>query len=85
MKTIEMPMEEKLWTVRQVATLLKVSTRQVHHLNANALMPAPMRLGSLLRWSKEEIPSWLNAAAPDRETWNQIKAEQKGETKKAAC
>jgi predicted DNA-binding transcriptional regulator AlpA len=44
----------------------------------NALMPAPMRLGKLLRWSKEEITSWLDAGAPDREQWNQVKAQQQG-------
>lgn len=70
--------EEKLWTVKQVASLLKVSIRQIHHLTANALMPEPMRLGKLLRWSKEEITSWLEAGAPSREQWNQMKAQPQG-------
>jgi predicted DNA-binding transcriptional regulator AlpA len=76
MKTIQM--EEKLWTAKQVAAFLKVSTRQVHRLTVDALMPACIRLGGNIRWSKEDIVAWLDAGAPNVEKWNQIKAQQQG-------
>ena len=71
-------MEEKLWTAKQVAAFLKVSIRQVHRLTTDALMPACVRLGGNFRWHKEEVIAWLDAGAPDREQWNQMKAQQQG-------
>jgi predicted DNA-binding transcriptional regulator AlpA len=76
MKTTQM--EEKLWTAKQVAAFLKVSTRQVHRLTVDALMPACIRLGGNIRWRKEEIIAWLDAGAPNRERWNEMKAKQQG-------
>lgn len=73
--------EEKLWTVKQVAATLKVSVRQVHRLSMEGLMPAPIRLGGSIRWSKDEILSWLEAGAPDRDKWSQIRTQGQGQCK----
>ncbi|MGH2271265.1 helix-turn-helix transcriptional regulator [Anaerohalosphaeraceae bacterium U12dextr] len=71
-------MDEKLWTVKQVAEFLRVSVWQVHRLSARGLMPGPLRLGRCFRWLKEDVLGWIDAGAPDRKTWKQMKAERKG-------
>ena len=44
---------------------------------ARGLLPAPIRLGGAVKWLKSEIDAWLEAGAPDRETWERLKAASK--------
>lgn len=48
-----------LFSVDQVASLLNCSSRHVYRLSDAGKMPAPLRLGSLVRWRKTEIESWI--------------------------
>ena len=54
----------KLLTVRDVARLLSVSTRQVWRLREHGQLPRPVRLGGSVRWRAEELCDWLDAGAP---------------------
>ncbi len=50
----------ELLDVRAVAALLGgCSTRHVYRLADAGRMPRPIRLGSLVRWSRAELMSWL--------------------------
>jgi excisionase family DNA binding protein len=49
----------ELLTVRQVAARLGCSPRHVNRLADTSLMPAPVRLGTLVRWRAAEIESWI--------------------------
>jgi excisionase family DNA binding protein len=49
----------KLLDVDEVATLLGCSPRHVHRLVASGRMPEPMKLGSLARWARTVIESWI--------------------------
>lgn len=53
-----------LLDVRAVATRLSCSTRHVYRLADAGLMPAPRRLGALVRWSVEDLDRWLADGCP---------------------
>jgi excisionase family DNA binding protein len=45
--------------VRAVARILACSTRHVYRLSDAGRMPAPLRLGSLVRWPRQSIEAWI--------------------------
>ena len=49
----------KLGDVKAVAQTLDCSPRHVYRLADAGRMPAPLRLGSLVRWDLEEIDRWI--------------------------
>ena len=54
-----------------VAALVHCSTRHIHRLKDVGKMPAPVpkgRLGSLLRWNRAEIESWIAQGCPPART-----------------
>ena len=57
----------------KVAELLNVSERHVWALNSSDRLPQPIRLGRRVLWSRAEIAAWLEAGAPTRDRWEQIK------------
>jgi predicted DNA-binding transcriptional regulator AlpA len=54
---------------RRLAGLLCCGLRTVRLWHAAGRLPAPIRLGGRVVWRVDEIRAWLNAGAPDRETW----------------
>jgi excisionase family DNA binding protein len=53
-----------LLDVRAVAALLQCSPRHVYRLADTGRMPAPVRLGALVRWRRAELTDWLAAGCP---------------------
>ena len=53
-----------LLDIRQIAGLLCCSSRHVQRLADSGKMPRPIHLGSLLRWPKAAIESWVAAGCP---------------------
>ena len=51
-------------TVRQVAALLSVSVRHVFRLSERSNMPLPRRLGTAVRWSRQEVLDWIANGCP---------------------
>ena len=49
----------KLLSVEQVAEMLNCSSRHVYRLADAGKMPAPLKIGSLVRWSRASIESWI--------------------------
>lgn len=56
--------EALLLDVRAVAALLGCSTRHVYRLADAGRMPAPVKLGALVRWSAAEIAAWIGEGCP---------------------
>jgi len=54
----------KLLDVQAVADLLGCSSRHVYRLSDAGRMPAPVKLGALVRWSKSAIEEWVAAGCP---------------------
>ena len=53
-----------LLDVRAVAARLACSPRHVYRLADAGLMPAPRRLGALVRWSVDDLDRWLADGCP---------------------
>jgi excisionase family DNA binding protein len=62
--TVPLPVEAALLDVKAVAALLGCSTRHVYRLTDAGRMPAPVRLGALIRWRRAEIEEWIAAGCP---------------------
>jgi excisionase family DNA binding protein len=50
-----------LLDVQAVAKMLDCSPRHVYRLSDAGRMPAPVKLGSLVRWSRRAIEEWIAA------------------------
>jgi excisionase family DNA binding protein len=53
-----------LLDIRAVAGILNCSARHVSRLAKKGRLPAPVRLGALLRWRAEELHQWIAAGCP---------------------
>lgn len=58
--------------VREVATILKVSTRSVWRLVARGELPAPIRVGRAARWRVAQIEAWIDARTSDTEAMHRL-------------
>ena len=54
----------KLLDVRAVAKMLGCSSRHVYRLSDGGKMPAPVKLGSLVRWSATAIRERIDQGCP---------------------
>ena len=65
----------KVPDARRLSRLLGgVGVRSIRTWDAAGKLPRPIRLGARVVWSIREIKSWLAAGAPDRATWERLKA-----------
>ena len=48
----------------EAARLCDVSESMLYKLNAAGNMPAPVRIGSLMRWKRKDIMGWIDEGCP---------------------
>lgn len=53
-----------LMTARELATLLRVSTRTLWRLRSAGALPQPVRFGGTVRWRHDEVRAWIAAKCP---------------------
>ncbi|MCL2646824.1 MAG: helix-turn-helix domain-containing protein [Phycisphaerales bacterium] len=53
-----------LLDVKAVAAFCTCSTRHIHRLRDAGKMPAPVKIGALVRWRRREIMDWITAGCP---------------------
>jgi excisionase family DNA binding protein len=53
-----------LLDVQTVAALLKCSTRHIYRLSDSGRMPIPVKLGTLVRWNRAAVESWIDQGCP---------------------
>ena len=53
-----------LLSVNDVSKMLNVSARTVWTLRDSRSIPMPMKIGSLVRWSREDIANWIRTGGP---------------------
>jgi excisionase family DNA binding protein len=58
------PLEPALLTADDVGRLLTCSRRTVYRLADSGRIPAPVRLGGLVRWSRKALDEWLTDGCP---------------------
>ena len=54
----------QLLDVQAVAELLGCSPRHVYRLSDAGRMPAPVKLGALVRWNSRSIQDWIDQKCP---------------------
>jgi excisionase family DNA binding protein len=54
----------KLLDVQAVAEMLGCSQRHVYRLSDAGRMPAPVKLGALVRWNRAVVESWIDQGCP---------------------
>jgi predicted DNA-binding transcriptional regulator AlpA len=54
----------ELLDVNGVSSLGIGSTRHIYRLSDAGRMPAPVKLGALVRWRRREIMDWIAAGCP---------------------
>ena len=70
-----------LITLRDLAALLQVSTRQIYLMaDDGRLGPARVQIGRAVRFRRREVESWIAAACPSRNEWvaQQLQLQQEG-------
>ena len=68
---IESEPSDRLLTLAEVATDYDCSKRHVLRMVERGLMPAPVHLGSLLRWKQSDLDEWIaSGCKPTRTTTN---------------
>jgi excisionase family DNA binding protein len=66
----------KLLTVRDVAAMLSVSTRQVWKLTASGKLPEPVRLGRSVRWRESDLAEFIRQGCPGRDEFDTAAPER---------
>lgn len=61
------PASTRLFDSRALADVLGVSERHLRKLHASGKLPAPIRLGRCLRWSRQLIDEWISRGCPARD------------------
>ena len=56
--------DSALLDAREAARLCRVSLPMLYKLNASGRMPCPIKIGSLMRWKRKEILTWIDAGCP---------------------
>jgi predicted DNA-binding transcriptional regulator AlpA len=59
------------------AAMSGTSVAMWDRLSAAALNPKPIKLGGRVLWNRRELQRWADAGAPDRRTWEALKAAKK--------
>lgn len=54
----------ELVDIEQLSKSLKISSRTIRRMADDGRFPAPIRLGSSIRWSPATVAAWLNAGRP---------------------
>ncbi|MEQ1735518.1 MAG: helix-turn-helix domain-containing protein [Rhodoglobus sp.] len=54
----------ELLSVQQVCDLLQCSERHVYRLASDHQLPAPVRLGALVRWRRAVLDQWIADGCP---------------------
>jgi excisionase family DNA binding protein len=62
--TLADAVEPVLLDVRAVARLLDCSPRHVYRIADAGRMPAPIRLGASIRWSRLDLDRWIRDGCP---------------------
>jgi predicted DNA-binding transcriptional regulator AlpA len=62
---------------REAVRLCGLSPAGWDRLVSAGRTPAPIRLGSAVLWSTDELRAWVAAGCPDRRTWEALRAAKK--------
>jgi predicted DNA-binding transcriptional regulator AlpA len=73
------PLSPLVADARRLAQLLGLGVRTIRTMDAAGQLPKPIRLGSRVAWvlfGRYGIRRWLTEGAPDRRTWETLRAAE---------
>ena len=71
--------EPLTYSYRELAAALGVGLATVERLHAAGRLPAPVRISTnRVVWPRAAIRAWLEAGCPDRLTFEQARADERG-------
>lgn len=53
-----------LLTVKQVASLVQLSSRAIWRLRSKGWIPNPIQVGGAVRWRRTEVEDWIRDGCP---------------------
>lgn len=59
-----LPRGQELLRRRDLALVLALSERTILRYRTAGLLPEPLRLGGVLRWSRRTLQRWIDAGCP---------------------
>lgn len=62
---------------KRLAMLLSCGLRTLRTWDATGKVPKPIRIGGRVVWRVTEIHAWIDAGAPDRESWERVRGAWK--------
>lgn len=62
--------EKALLQDMDLAALLGVNKSTIWSWFNSGRIPAPVKIGGITRWRRQEIDRWITAGCPPREKWN---------------
>lgn len=57
-----------LFTTKEAAAFCMISESSFYKLNKKRMVPKPLRIGTMYRWRKNDLVSWVEAGCP--KNWN---------------
>lgn len=75
--TVADPAAPLVADAKALAKLLGLGLRTIRTYDTRGLIPKPVKLGSRVVWRLDEIRAWLATGAPDRATWDALRAARK--------
>ncbi len=57
----------ELLSLKDMARMLCCSERHITRLRYSHRMPAPVKIGALVRWRRAKVLAWVEAGCPDSE------------------
>ena len=65
-----------LLSADELGRALGVNKSTVWSWHSGGKIPTPVRIGGTTRWRRKEIERWLEAGAPPRERWIQMREDK---------
>ncbi len=56
---MEKLLDKLLLSVKEMAAILSMSTRNIYRLSDEGRMPKPVRIGGSTRWRRADIEKWV--------------------------
>ena len=70
-------MTTNLLTRRELAALLRISTRTLDRFRSAGLIPDPLPGPGQPRWPADDVAAWLQSGRPSATAWRQLRTRRR--------
>jgi Predicted transcriptional regulator len=58
---------------KEAAEMCGIHRATWYRRNSAKLVPAPVRIGSTVRWNQQELKQWISCGCPNRDKWEAMR------------